>query len=249
MDNYYTGTSGLLLPVPNKAFYPEEYQNRSRLCYYGSLVNSIEINSSFYKIPQPSTVKKWRAEVPENFRFTFKLFKGITHHPGLAFDPKEIARFFEVINEAADKKGCLLVQFPPSVRMTHFPQIQQLMAELRRCDPLEEWKIALEFRHASLYVGEISELLAEFKMASVIHDKRNAASPMQMDEAPFVYLRFHGPGGNYKGSYTEALLAEYASYIKDWMDEGKTVFSYFNNTMGDAHANLKTLNEMVKGAL
>lgn len=133
--------------------------------------------------------------------------------------------------------------------MTHFPQIQQLMAELWRCDPLEEWKIALEFRHASLYVGEISELLAEFKMASVVHDKRNAASPMQMDEAPFVYLRFHGPGGNYKGSYTEALLAEYASYIKDWMDEGKTVFSYFNNTMGDAHANLRTLNEMVRGAL
>ncbi|RZK14726.1 MAG: DUF72 domain-containing protein [Pedobacter sp.] len=239
----------MLLPVPNKAFYPEEYQNRSRLCYYGSLVNSIEINSSFYKIPQSSTINRWHSEVPEDFKFTFKLFKGITHQSGLAFDSAEIVRFFEVINHVGGKKGCVLVQFPPSVRITHFAQLQRLLAEIRHCDPLEEWNIALEFRHSSLYVEEISELLAEFKMASVIHDKGNAASPMQMDESPFVYLRFHGPGGNYKGSYSESLLSEYASYIKDWIDEDKTVFCYFNNTMGNAHGNLKTLNEMVNSNL
>ncbi|RNL55755.1 DUF72 domain-containing protein [Pedobacter jejuensis] len=249
MDNsvthYYSGTSGLLLPVPNKTYYPIEFQNRSRLCYYSSLLNSIEINSSFYKIPQPATIKKWFAEVSDDFKFTFKLFKGITHQPGLNFDEAELSKFFDVIANVAHKKGCVLVQFPPSVRIAHFAQLQNLMASLRNYDPSNEWKIALEFRHTSLYTEEITELLTEFNLASVIHDKSNASSPMHLDESPFVYLRFHGPGGDYKGSYSDALLAEYASYITDWIDEGKTVFTYFNNTMGDAHGNLKMLQNMI----
>lgn len=249
MDNditqYYSGTSGLLLPVPNKTHYPIEFQNRSRLCYYGSLLNSIEINSSFYKIPQAATLKKWSAEVPEDFKFTFKLFNGITHQPGLNFDVTDLSKFFDVISNVGHKKGCILVQFPPSVRISHFTQLQNLMLSLRSFDLANEWKIALEFRHSSLYTEEVTELLTEFDMASVIHDKENASSPMHLDESPFIYLRFHGPGGDYRGSYSEAILAEYASYIKGWIDEGKTVFTYFNNTMGDAHGNLKMLQNMV----
>ncbi|WP_316796983.1 DUF72 domain-containing protein [Pedobacter agri] len=249
IGNYYTGTSGLLLPVPNKAFYPKEYQERSRLCYYGSLMNSIEVNSTFYKMPQASTIKRWYSEVPNNFKFTFKLFKEITHRKNLAFNPVEIHQFFEVINHIEEKRGCLLVQFPPSVRIGQFKQIQILMAELRNGDQNQLWKIAIEFRHPSLYVEEVSKLLAEYNMASVIHDKAYSASPMQMSDAPFVYLRFHGPGGNYKGSYSESLLSEYASYVKDWMEEGKTIFAYFNNTMGDAHGNLSLLQSLVKESM
>ena len=69
-----------------------------------------------------------------------------------------------------------------------------------------------------------------------------------MDTAlPFVYLRFHGPGGSYRGSYEEDFLYEYAGYIKDWMAEGKVVYSYFNNTMGNAVGNLFKLKDMVTG--
>src|SRR5690554_3131640 len=118
--NYYSGTSGLLLPVPNKSHYPKEFQDKSRLCYYFSLMNSIEINSSFYKIPLSATVDKWAGEVPEEFRFTFKLFKEITHNKDLAFDPNTLAKFFEIIAAVGNKKGCVLVQFPPSVRIGHF---------------------------------------------------------------------------------------------------------------------------------
>lgn len=112
-ENYYSVTSGLLLPVPNKLHYPKEFQEKSRLCYYASLMDSIEINSSFYKVPQVSTMKKWAADVPEEFRFTFKLFKEITHNKDLAFDPEVVSSFFSVISHVEEKKGCLLVQFPP----------------------------------------------------------------------------------------------------------------------------------------
>ena len=102
IKDFYIGTSGLLLPVPNKQLYPLNFKDKSRLHYYSSLTNSIEINSSFYKIPMRSTVKRWSEDVPVNFKFTFKLFKEITHFNKLAFDPKIVADFFKSINAVID---------------------------------------------------------------------------------------------------------------------------------------------------
>nr|WP_294873457.1 DUF72 domain-containing protein [uncultured Pedobacter sp.] len=245
LANYYSGTSGLLLPVRNKLFYPEEFKDKSRLCFYSSIMNSIEVNSSFYKVPRATTVKKWAEDVPERFRFTFKLSKEITHNKGLAFDPQTVSAFMEVIAAVGDKRGCVLVQFPPSVRIGNLKQLERLMSALRDSDPLYNWNIALEFRHVSLYHDAVYSLLEDYQMAMVIQDKPPAVTPMMESALPFVYLRFHGPGGSYRGSYEEELLYEYAGYISDWISEGKTVYSYFNNTMGEALNNLFTLSDLV----
>lgn len=244
-QNYYSGTSGLLLTVPNKMYYPEDFQDKSRLCYYASLVNSIEINSSFYKIPQATTVKKWAADVTADFRFTFKIFKGITHNKDLFFEPALVADFMQVIENVGVKKACLLVQFPPSIKINHFMQLRNLMAVLQMNNPSSAWNIALEFRHPSLYVDEVYDLLAEYNLGMVIHDKKPASSPVIITNNDFVYLRFHGPEGNYRSSYPDDVLYEYASYINEWRYEGKKVYTYFNNTMGEAHANLKLLRQLV----
>ncbi|NQX52461.1 DUF72 domain-containing protein [Pedobacter panaciterrae] len=245
LANYYSGTSGLLLPVRNKLFYPEEFKDKSRLCFYSSIMNSIEVNSSFYKVPMASTVKKWAEDVPETFRFTFKLSKEITHNKELAFDPQAVSAFMEVIAFVGDKRGCVLVQFPPSVRIGNLKQLELLMSVLRKSDPHYTWNIALEFRHVSLYSDVVYRLLEDYRMAMVIQDKPPAVTPMMESELPFVYLRFHGPGGSYRGSYEDELLYEYAAYINDWISEGKTVYSYFNNTMGEAIGNLFTLSDLV----
>jgi len=242
---YYSGTSGLLLPVKNKLFYPKEFQDKSRLFFYGSLMNSIEINSSFYKIPMASTIKKWAGEVPEDFRFTFKLAKEVTHNPGLAFDPAVVTRFMDVISSVGEKRGCLLVQFPPSVRIGNLRQLRLLMEVLRNSDPANSWNIALEFRHVSLYTEEIYRLLENYGMGMVIQDKPPAITPMLETDLSFVYLRFHGPDGSYRGSYEADLLEEYAGYINDWLADDKTVYTYFNNTMGDAVANLYSLKDLI----
>lgn len=244
-NKYYSGTSGLLLPVPNKLFYPDEFKDKSRLCFYGSLMNSIEINSSFYKVPMASTVKKWVDEVPEDFKFTFKLSREITHNKGLAFDPDAVKHFMNVITFAATKKGCLLVQFPGSVRIGNLKQLALLMNILRKSDPEKDWNIALEFRHDSLYRDEVYRLLEDHAMAMVIQDMPTAVTPMLETDLPFVYLRFHGPGGSYKGSYEDDLLYEYAGYIREWLSEGKMVYAYFNNTMGSAVANMYTLRDAI----
>ena len=244
--SFYSGTSGLVLPVPNKLHYPVEFQDKPRLAYYATLFNSIEINSSFYKIPLAKTLQKWSGNVPDNFRFTFKLWQGVTHQKGLVYSTADINRFMLSIAAVGDKKGCLLVQFPPGVKADSFGQVLTLLNNLRLHDTETQWKIAVEFRHASWYRQKTYDLLEHLDIAMVIHDLSASATPMDAMDNPFIYLRFHGPNGGYRGSYNESFLSEYAQYIKEWRSEGKIVFVYFNNTMGDAVKNLATLNSYVR---
>ncbi|MEJ7768418.1 MAG: DUF72 domain-containing protein [Chitinophagaceae bacterium] len=243
-SRFYSGTSGLALPIPKRLF-PPEYQDKSRLQYYSMLFNSIEINSSFYKLPLASTVRKWAEAVPDHFRFTFKLWKAITHNKGLDFEPANIESFFQVINQAGDNKGCLLVQFPPSLTITCAAQLKDLLICLRKSDPDHTWNIALEFRNRSWYQEAVYDLLQFYDAGMVLHDIPASAISMMDSPVGFVYLRFHGPAGAYRGSYADDFLQEYAQYVADWIEEEKEVYVYFNNTMGEAVGNLQTLNRFV----
>jgi uncharacterized protein YecE (DUF72 family) len=237
----YLGTSGLLLPFKNKSFYPPEYQDKSRLSFYGSLFNSIEINSSFYKLPQPETVRKWADQVPQDFRFTFKLWQEVTHGKARDIDENKVKSFMETISEVGYKKGCLLVQLPPSLQFSNYMWIRRLINSIKRTNH-KEWRIALEFRHSSWYRDETYQLLNDTGTTLVYHDKKGSQAPLEEMDADFIYVRLHGPGGDYRGSYEDALLSEYAGYIKDWQAVGKDVYGYFNNTIGDAIGNLKRLS-------
>ncbi|PST83610.1 DUF72 domain-containing protein [Pedobacter yulinensis] len=247
-SGYYTGTSGLLLPVRNKSFYPPEFQERSRLTYYGHLFNSLEVNSCFYKVPRAQTLQKWAGEVPEHFRFTFKLWKGLTHNKGLEFDEADLVTFMQAINAVGDKKGCLLVQFPGSFRPAWMHRLDHLLQLIRQNDPAGEWHTTIEFRHADWYRPATYELLEKHQMGLVLHDKLKQGILLgSLQPGNAVYLRFHGPGGDYRGTYPDDELYEYASYINDWLDEGRTVYTYFNNTIGSAIDNLQTLRKAVSG--
>lgn len=244
-QNFYSGASGLVLPVPNKSLYPPEFQDKPRLTYYGSLFNSIEINSSFYRLPQASTVKKWTTEVPGNFRFTYKLWRDITHNKQLLFKPEDVDRFMQVIDAAGDKKGSLLIQFPGSNDVTNIRQLEKLLINMQDTGLTGSWDIAIEFRNRSWYKDEVYEMLDNYTCGMVIQDMPKSLTPMVDMATDFVYLRFHGPGGGYRGSYTDSFLYEYAQYIHEWLGDGKRVYAYFNNTMGDAINNLMTLNRFV----
>ena len=242
--NLYSGLSGLELPIP-KYLFPEPYQNASRLTYYATFFNSIEINSTFYKLPMPKTIERWVLEVPENFKFTVKLWKEITHVKELDFKQADINQFFNVIAKIGYKKGCLLIQFPPSLGKSCIMQLDALLNCINKANVNAAWKIAVEFRNKSWYHEEVYELLGSHKAGIVIHDIPKSLTPLINHTTDFIYVRFHGPTGNYRDSYSESFLAEYATYIKEWLEEGKTVYVYFNNTMGDAFKNLETLNKFI----
>jgi uncharacterized protein YecE (DUF72 family) len=244
-QNFYTGLSGIALPVPKYKF-PPEHRNSSRLSYYATFFNTIEINNSFYKIPLKGTLRRWAESVPENFIFTFKLLREITHVKGLQFTPSQVFEFIDAITAVGRKKGCLLIQLPPSLGHEHAHQLESLLRNIQTADPEGLWKTAVEFRSKDWYNQDVFEMLEEFDATLVLHDMPASPAPMNQVHSDVVYLRFHGPTGNYRGSYTHAFLNEYTEYITEWLSEGKRVFAYLNNTAGDAFNNCVTLSTMVR---
>jgi uncharacterized protein YecE (DUF72 family) len=100
----YIGTSNIVLPG-NKQTFPEAFKQKSRLNYYSSLFNTVEMNNTFYKVPKATTFEKWSQDVGENFRFTIKLWKEITHVKYLEFIPQSIHSFLKAAVFVGKKKG------------------------------------------------------------------------------------------------------------------------------------------------
>lgn len=241
---FYSGTSGLVLPIPRYEF-PAPFVNASRITYYAELYSSLEVNSSFYKVPQPATVAKWAGSVDDDFKFTFKLWRGITHNSKLDFMKEDVEYFMKTISHIGAKKGCLLIQFPPGIGSSYRVQLEKLLGCIRESDS-EDWDVAVEFRNASWYSDDsVQEVLHAFKATMVVHDMPGSATPHGDFTADFMYLRFHGPTGNYDGSYSDDILREYAATVYDWLDGGKEVYVYFNNTIGDALKNLDAFNGFI----
>jgi uncharacterized protein YecE (DUF72 family) len=237
-QNYFCGTSGIQVPFSREE-YPIEYKGASRLNYYSSIFNSLEINSTFKKLPRPGTITRWTEEVGKDFRFTFKIIKDVTHSKGLTFEPEVVDTFFNTIKNVGEKRGCILLQFPPSQKVGALNKLQSIFDAIRPWR--SAWEMAVEFRNNSWYNDEVYNLLADYRISLVLHDKSGSAPPLLMSTET-VYLRFHGPTGNYRGSYDSTFLKNWSAHIDEWLNSGKTVYVYFNNTMGDAFKNLQTLN-------
>jgi uncharacterized protein YecE (DUF72 family) len=243
----YTGTSNIVLPVAGKAQFPSEYRDKSRLQFYASLLNTVEVNSTFYKLPRPATIARWAAEVPADFRFSFKLPKTITHARELMYDRGDIGQFLTVVQEAGKKKGCLLVQFPPSVKVVKLPALRNILREITTHPLAAGWNIAVEFRDKSWYRPDVFRMLEDNSAVPVVQDMPASRLEELPYGSPFVYLRFHGPNGDYRGNYEDRLLLQHAAEIKAMQQEGKEVFAYFNNTAGRAVFNALDLADAVQG--
>ncbi|MEJ7644540.1 MAG: DUF72 domain-containing protein [Chryseolinea sp.] len=241
--NYHSGLSGINLPIPKYNF-PPEFQNSSRLTYYATIFNSIEVNSSFYAIPQKKTLERWAGSVGRDFEFTFKVFKEVTHVKELNFDAIKLLQFMTVLN-AQLNKGCLLLQFPPGLTSNNLSQLEVILQIIERENIDHAWRIAVEFRNKGWYNEEVYALLEFYGASLVKHDIPASATPSIDRWSDLLYLRFHGPTGNYRGSYTDDFLYEQATSVRNWLIEGKTAYVYFNNTAGDAFNNLATFNNTI----
>jgi uncharacterized protein YecE (DUF72 family) len=244
-DCFYSGTSGIAVPV-SQALYPDAFKGKSRLTYYASFFNSIEINSSFYKLPKASTIIKWREMVPENFQFTFKLSKIISHSKGLYFNADEVTLFIQTIDNVDKKKGCILVQFPPALKLQETKQLEKLFKIIDAANATGAWKVAVEFRNKVWYNDQTFELLKQYNFSLVLHDLPASSTPFTVPLTNVIYLRLHGTEKGYRGSYSNEFLSAYAQRIRQWMHEGRCVYCYFNNTLGDAFNNLQALNNFVR---
>ena len=148
------------------------------------------------------------------------------------------------IDNLGKKKGCLLIQFPAQTGLD-FHGFNRLMESITNLNSLQSWRIAIEFRHIKWYTKEVFAILDGYNASLVLHDMPKSVPPEVNEKASFIYLRFHGEKGDYRGSYSDHYLEERAVEIQSWRNRGKDVYVYFNNTIGDAALNLVKLQSLV----
>lgn len=239
------GTSGIALPG-NKEKFPDEYKNQSRLHYYSSLFNTLEINSSFYKVPLAKTFEKWANDVSDDFTFTVKCWRGITHAKNLNFAKSDIEIFMTSINKLGSRAGCILIQFPASIGIPYLKKVTEILEIISQQNTDQQWRLAVEVRHLSWYCDAAYEILQTYNAAFVIHDMPGSPTPLDTPMADLIYLRFHGPTGNYNGSYNEEYIRSYAEKIEHWRKKSPSIYVYFNNTMGAAFDNAQFLKRAIQ---
>jgi len=239
------GTSGIVVPG-TKVTFPEEFKSGSRLHYYGSLFNTLEINSSFYKIPLAKTFKKWSEEVPENFTFTVKCWRGITHAKHLEITDADIDVFMATIATVGSKAGCLLIQFPPSINVSYLKKVEKILERITYNDTNQQWRLAIELRHMSWYCDAAYAVFEKYKAAVVLHDMPGSTTPLQVPITNLLYLRFHGPTGNYDGCYSPDFIKSRAEQVQQWKNTVSNIYIYFNNTIGGAYENAQMFNQFLK---
>jgi uncharacterized protein YecE (DUF72 family) len=240
----YIGTSGIVIPG-NKQTFPDEFKNQSRLHYYSSLFNTLEINSSFYKIPLAKTFEKWAGDVADNFTFTVKCWRGITHVKNLNFAKNDIELFMTSANALGSRSGCILIQFPASISILYLNKVEELLGLISQKNIRQQWRLAVEVRHSSWYCDAAYDVFQKHNTAIVIHDMPGSPTPLSIPINDFIYLRFHGPTGNYNGSYSEEHIRLYAEKIEGWRKSVSSIYVYFNNTIGAAFENAQHLKHII----
>ncbi|WP_193315518.1 DUF72 domain-containing protein [Janthinobacterium aquaticum] len=221
----YLGTAGWSISSAAAAPFPPEGSHLQR---YGSVLNSVEINTSFYRPHQPATYARWADSVPDDFRFSVKLPRQITHELRLTQCDAELARFAGEVGHLGDKLGCVLVQLPPSLRFDA-AVAQEFLTRLRQQFGV---MLALEARHASWFGEDATALLRERHVTRVRADP--PAGPPGAHEATteLAYIRLHGSPKIYYSSYTDAFLEELAASLHQKNAAGS--WCIFDNTASGA---------------
>jgi uncharacterized protein YecE (DUF72 family) len=216
------GTSGWSYDHWLGTFYPKGTRQRDLLAVYAERFESVEINRTFYKLPAAGTMTAWQAQTPAGFLFAAKASRYLTHRKKLK-DPEEpVGRLLGCVEALGDKLGPVLFQLPPRWRVN-----PERLGRLLEVLP-NRHRYAFEFRDPSWHEPKILELLSKRGAAFCIFDLAGERSPIEVT-ADFVYIRLHGPGAAYQGSYDGRTLSGWARRIRDWSEAGKDVYCYFDN--------------------
>lgn len=236
----HIGTSGWHYGHWVGPFYPPGTSPRDFLSYYTGYFHTVEINSSFYRLPQKSTFEQWRSSVPSGFIFAVKASRFITHMKKLKDPETALTAFMERTSGLQDKLGPILFQLPPNWQR-NLERLRLFLSALPG-----GYRYAFEFRDPSWFHPEVYQTLAEHGAAFCIYELAGLSSPRELT-ADFVYLRLHGPGDAYSGCYPSETLDRWADLFLGWREADKETYCYFDNDeLGYAAANAAELQELVK---
>jgi uncharacterized protein YecE (DUF72 family) len=236
----HIGTSGWHYSHWSGVFYHEGMKEKEYLEYYSGFFDTVEINSSFYHLPLRTTFARWKEITSENFIFSVKASRYITHQKKLKDAAESVSLFLERTENLEEKLGMILFQLPPGWDFN-----RESFAEFLEKLPVGR-KYAFEFRNHGWINDSVFQLLSSHKMTFCVFDLEGYTTPKQVTSNQ-VYVRLHGPGGAYQGSYSEEALSEWANDLGEWSSRGIDVFCYFNNDQaGYAVKNAMRLSEILK---
>ena len=213
------GTSGYQYDHWRGAFYPPDMPKSHWFEHYARQFDTVEINNSFYRLPEAHTFRAWADRAPTGFLYALKFSRFGSHIKRLR-DPQEtIGQFLQHARHLGKRLGPILVQLPP--QLTFNPE--RLADFLAAAPPEVRW--AFEFRSADWFSEETYRLLEIHGAALCIHDML-PHHPRRIT-TNWTYLRFHGD--HYRGSYSPQYLSAQAQRIRDYRHQGLAVYAYFNN--------------------
>lgn len=226
------GTSGWQYADWRGRLYPKGLAQREWLPYYAERFQSVEVNNVFYRLPEKSTFEHWRDATPDDFVFSLKASRYLTHVLRLSQPAEPVRRLMSRASGLAHKLGPVLLQLPANFRAD-----PTSLASTLRSFP-SGVKVAFEPRHESWYSDEVADILTQHRAALCISDTAGRMSPVWRT-ADWGYVRLHEGRASPAPCYGRSALANRAALLAEhWDDE--VVYVYFNNDRGgcavrDAH--------------
>ena len=220
MPNVFCGTSGFAFKEWKGVFYPEGLSDKKMLEYYSGVLNSVEVNYTFRRLPSETTLQNWAEQVNEGFRFTLKASQRITHFKRLKEVDEDVAEFVRRARLLGDKLGTILFQLPPNM----VANAELLATFLTGLPPVARY--AMEFRHPSWSDQSITDLLTEHAVARCGADTEESPIDAIPMNAPHAYLRLR------KEEYPEEELQAWQQKIHGSAASGMDIFCYFKHEDG-----------------
>ena len=211
----HVGTSGYSYKEWKGNFYPEDLPAKEMLSYYSRRLPAVEINNTFYRLPQPSMMENWNAQVPARFRFSIKATQRITHIKRLNNVADETKYLLETASLLERRLGVVLFQLPPNFKK----DVERLKVFLDLLKP--SLRTAFEFRHESWFDDETFDLLRERDCALVVSDTDEKPLTEIISTARWGYLRLR------RTAYDENDLVEWMKLVQD--QKWKDAFVFFKH--------------------
>jgi uncharacterized protein YecE (DUF72 family) len=210
------------------------------LRHYAARFAAVELNNTFYRLPEATAVAAWRDQTHAQFRFAAKASRYLTHMKKLLDPGLGLQRFFEGIAPLEGKLGPILFQLPGGFG-GDVPRLQAFLAALP-----SGHDYAFELRDPSWLVAAVRRTLEQHGIALCLYDFEKRRSPAWVTSERLVYVRLHGPEGSYRGSYDGRTLFGWVQRILRWVDAGLDVWFFFDNDdLGHAPNDALRLHRML----
>ncbi len=241
MARLWIGCSGFLYDDWKGTFYPENLPRKQWLPYYCRNFSTVELNVTFYGLPERETFAKWHMATPEDFLFALKGSRFITHVKKLKDCSEPIEVFFSRASLLKEKLGVILWQLPPSFA-ADLGRLREFLENLRQFN----MRNAFEFRNKTWMNKKTYSALEKGNAALCMADHPDFLKNLPVT-ADFLYIRRHGAAANHATSYSTEFLKEDAKFIRAHLRKRQDVYLYFNNdAMGHAPKNALELLQLLK---